>query len=310
MPILAFKQVDVFATAPLKGNPLAVVIGADELSDEKMAAFANWTNLSETTFLLKPTSPDADYRVRIFTPGGELPFAGHPTLGSCHVWLATGGQPRGEEVVQECPAGLIRLRRDDSRLAFAATPLEAQEQAYALGTHVVVKVLCRDLLHKSEAGAVRVDVLVADVARVSEEMRASVAAAAAVRQEGFLVQELVVGGTEMIVGFRRDPQLGGAVLVGLGGIATELFNDTAMRLLPLGRSDVEAMLGELKCHPALPGARGRPPVDMEALVDAILSFAAMATSLGAHLREAEINPLFVLPQGRGVRAADGVVLLS
>ncbi|GAB2894408.1 PhzF family phenazine biosynthesis protein [Paralcaligenes ginsengisoli] len=123
MPILAFKQVDVFATTPLKGNPLAVVIGADELSDEKMAAFANWTNLSETTFLLKPTSPDADYRVRIFTPGGELPFAGHPTLGSCHVWLAAGGQPRGEEVVQECQAGLIRLRRDDSRLAFAAPPL-------------------------------------------------------------------------------------------------------------------------------------------------------------------------------------------
>jgi acyl-CoA synthetase (NDP forming) len=193
---------------------------------------------------------------------------------------------------------------------FAATPSQAEQRAHGLGTRVVVKVLCRELVHKSEAGAVRVDVPIADVARVCEDMRAAVAAAAPVRQEGFLVQELVVGGTEMIVGFRRDPQLGGAVLVGLGGIATELFNDTAMRLLPLGRADVEAMLGELKCHALLTGARGRLPVDLPALVDAILSFAAMATSLGAHLREAEINPLFVLPQGRGVRAADGVVLLS
>lgn len=123
MPTLDFKQVDVFSDTPLKGNPLAVVIGADELDEARMAAFANWTNLSETTFLLRPTVAGADYRVRIFTPGGELPFAGHPTLGSCHVWLAAGGCPRGQEVVQECRAGLIRLRRDGRRLAFAAPPL-------------------------------------------------------------------------------------------------------------------------------------------------------------------------------------------
>ena len=88
-----FQQVDVFSTKPLKGNPLAVVVGADDLTDAQMAAFANWTNLSETTFLLAPTSPEADYRLRIFTPETELPFAGHPTLGTCHVWLATGGMP-------------------------------------------------------------------------------------------------------------------------------------------------------------------------------------------------------------------------
>lgn len=123
MLTLDFKQVDVFSDTPLKGNPLAVVIGADELDEARMAAFANWTNLSETTFLLRPTVAGADYRVRIFTPGGELPFAGHPTLGSCHVWLAAGGRPRGQEVVQECQAGLIRLRRDGRRLAFAAPPL-------------------------------------------------------------------------------------------------------------------------------------------------------------------------------------------
>jgi PhzF family phenazine biosynthesis protein len=113
----------VFAGERLKGNPLAVVIGADGLSDETMAAFANWTNLSETTFLLKPTTHAADYRLRIFTPSGELPFAGHPTLGSCHVWLSLGHTPRQSHIVQECGAGLIRIKRDTNRLAFAAPPL-------------------------------------------------------------------------------------------------------------------------------------------------------------------------------------------
>lgn len=120
---LSFQQVDVFAEQPLQGNALAVVSNADHLSDAQMAAFARWTNLSETTFLLRPESAEADYRVRIFTPQRELPFAGHPTLGSCHVWLRDGGVGRGEEIIQECGAGLIRIRRDGGRLAFAAPPL-------------------------------------------------------------------------------------------------------------------------------------------------------------------------------------------
>jgi PhzF family phenazine biosynthesis protein len=116
-----FRQVDVFTSQPLRGNPLAVVVGADALTDAQMAAFANWTNLSETTFLLRPTNPLADYRVRIFTPHSELPFAGHPTLGSCHVWLTTGAVPKGSsEVVQECEIGLVRVRRSPGRLSFAA----------------------------------------------------------------------------------------------------------------------------------------------------------------------------------------------
>jgi PhzF family phenazine biosynthesis protein len=118
-----FTQVDVFTATPLRGNPLAVVHGADALSDAQMQAFARWTNLSETSFLLKPTDARADYRVRIFTPERELPFAGHPTLGSCHAWLAAGGQPQAEQVVQECGVGLVRIRRDGTRLAFAAPPL-------------------------------------------------------------------------------------------------------------------------------------------------------------------------------------------
>jgi len=123
MPTLPFHQVDVFSSVPFKGNPLAVIAGADGLDDDKMRAIASWTNLSETTFLLPPQDPAADYRVRIFTPVRELPFAGHPTLGSCHVWLALGGRPETEAVVQECGAGLVRIKRDGARLAFAAPPL-------------------------------------------------------------------------------------------------------------------------------------------------------------------------------------------
>lgn len=116
-----FKQVDVFTPVALRGNPLAVVLDGAALSDEEMQRFAAWTNLSETTFLLPPTRDDADYRVRIFTPGGELPFAGHPTLGSCHSWLQAGGKPRRSDlIVQECKQGLVSLRRDGERLAFAA----------------------------------------------------------------------------------------------------------------------------------------------------------------------------------------------
>ncbi|WP_448649190.1 PhzF family phenazine biosynthesis protein [Pseudomonas corrugata] len=118
-----FKQLDVFSNVPLKGNPLAVVLGADELSDEQMIAFANWTNLSETTFLLAPQHPEADYRLRIFSTSTELPFAGHPTLGSCHAWLEAGGVSKGREIVQECGVGLVRIRRNEHGLAFLAPPL-------------------------------------------------------------------------------------------------------------------------------------------------------------------------------------------
>jgi PhzF family phenazine biosynthesis protein len=119
-----FTQLDVFTDKPLRGNPLAVVHDAQDIDDTTMAAFARWTNLSETAFLLPPADPAADYRVRIFTPDRELPFAGHPTLGSCHAWLQAGGKPKqGGEVVQQCGVGLVRVRAADGRLAFAAPPL-------------------------------------------------------------------------------------------------------------------------------------------------------------------------------------------
>ena len=118
-----FKQVDVFTARPYYGNPLAVVLDGSGLSTEEMQHFSNWTNLSECTFVLPPTNAAADYRVRIFCPGRELPFAGHPTLGTAHAWLEAGGIAKGEYIVQECGLGLIKIRRDGAKLAFAAPPL-------------------------------------------------------------------------------------------------------------------------------------------------------------------------------------------
>ena len=135
-----FKQVDVFTDTAYLGNALAVVLDGEGLSDDAMQRFARWTNLSETTFLLPPTDAAADYRVRIFTPGGELPFAGHPTLGSCHAWLEAGGQPQtAGRVVQQCTVGLVTIQRElqraakrPERLAFAAPPLRRSQAEPAL----------------------------------------------------------------------------------------------------------------------------------------------------------------------------------
>jgi len=119
-----FKLVDVFGTGPFSGNPLAVISDAEGLGTDEMLTITRWLNLSETTFLLPPADPAADYHVRIFTPDRELPFAGHPTLGTCHVWLENGGQPKNPDaIVQQCGAGLVRVRRDGNRLAFAAPKL-------------------------------------------------------------------------------------------------------------------------------------------------------------------------------------------
>ncbi len=119
-----FAQVDVFTTEPYHGNPVAVVLDASGLSDADMQQIAHWTNLSETTFVLSPSAAEADYHVRIFTPSVELPFAGHPTLGTCHAWLEMGGAPKdAAAVVQQCAAGLVRIRRGADQLAFAAPPL-------------------------------------------------------------------------------------------------------------------------------------------------------------------------------------------
>jgi len=198
-----------------------------------------------------------------------------------------------------------------------STPSEAEAAARKLGGRVVLKILSSQITHKSDVGGVAVGQTAETVGSRLTQMASEVEAKAGVRPQRYLVQEMVSGGTELILGMHRDP-LGTAILLGMGGITAELFKDTTMRLLPadanglspLSRAEALSMPKDLKTWPLLDGFRGRPKADMDALVDAIVAFSRMAAQLGERLVEAEINPVFVLPQGQGVRAADGVVVLA
>jgi acetate---CoA ligase (ADP-forming) len=194
------------------------------------------------------------------------------------------------------------------RQRVAQTPSEAEGFAHELRGPVVLKILSANVGHKTDVGGVRVGVNASDVTRVCEQLRSVVPSEAVF--EGWLVQEQVIGGVEMLLGVVRDPQLGLALVLGAGGVTTEVFDDTAVRLLPLRESDAADMLVELKSRVLLDGFRGRPLADVAALVQAIGSLAAMADALEDRLETAEINPLFVMPEGQGVRAADGLVVFA
>ncbi|GAB3666743.1 acetate--CoA ligase family protein [Ramlibacter alkalitolerans] len=199
-----------------------------------------------------------------------------------------------------------------ARETVVQTPAEAERAARELGGRVVLKILSRDITHKSDVGGVAVNVTPDQIAARLASMADEVEGKARVRPTRFIVQEMVTGGTELILGMHRDP-LGTAILLGMGGVTAELFKDTTLRMLPsqggLGREEALSMAKELRTWPLLDGFRGCPKADVDALVDAIVAFSRMAAQLGDRLVEAEINPVFVLPQGRGVRAADGVVVL-
>lgn len=218
--------------------------------------------------------------------------------------------PAGPANEAEAKALFARYGITPVREVIAATPREAGAAAATLGGRVVLKALSRHIAHKSELGAVKVNLDPAAVPAEAEAMLARLAAQGAPVPEGLLVQEMARGGVEMILGFIRDPQLGPAILLGMGGVTAELIKDTSMRLLPLGEADVDTMLAELKTRPLLEGYRGAPRADVAALRQAVLGFARMAGALGARLEEAEINPLFVMPEGQGVRAADGLLVLG
>jgi acetate---CoA ligase (ADP-forming) len=193
------------------------------------------------------------------------------------------------------------------------SPTAASEAARTIAGEdgrVVLKVLSRDLAHKSETGGVLVGVPVREASHRAAELLATVrerAPGAAI--EGLLVQEMIEGGVETIVGFTRDPQVGPAILVGAGGLAAEIYEDVVLRLPPISRDEALAMIRRLRAYPLLTGFRGRPPCDVDALADAIVAFSEMVLELGDRLLEAEINPLFVLPVGQGVVAADGLAVL-
>jgi acyl-CoA synthetase (NDP forming) len=193
------------------------------------------------------------------------------------------------------------------------SPAEAEAAARELGGRVVLKILSSEITHKTEVGGVATNLTPETVGARLTAMATEVESKAKVRPQRFLVQEMVGGGIELIVGMHRDA-LGTAILLGMGGVTAELFKDTTMRLLPaqggLSRAEALAMAQELKTWPLLDGYRGRPKTDVDALVGAIVAFSQMTAQLGDRLVEAEANPVFVLPQGQGVRAADGVVVLA
>lgn len=199
-----------------------------------------------------------------------------------------------------------------ARERVVADASQAERAAREFEGRVVLKILSNEITHKSDVGGVAVNLAPEQVGARLATMADDVEQRAGTRPRRFLVQEMVAGGTELILGLHRDA-LGTAILLGMGGVTAELFQDTTMRLLPpqggLGRDEALAMARELKTWPLLDGFRGRPKADVAALVDAIVAFSRMAAQLGDRLVEAEINPVFVLPQGQGVRAADGVVVL-
>ena len=243
-------------------------------------------------------------------------FASPSTSASASAML-----PRPD--ISDLPSGsLNEAQAKDLFARFDVTPArervvvngdEAQAAARELGGKVVLKLLSNEITHKSDVGGVAVGLTAEDIGDRLGQMRDDVQAATRVQPAAFLVQEMVSGGTELIFGLHRDP-LGVAMLLGMGGVTAELFNDTTLRLLPkdraLARDEALDMVHALKTWPLLDGYRGRPRADVEALVSAIVGFSRMAVQLGERLVEAEVNPLFVLPVGQGVRAADGVAVLA
>ena len=314
-------------------DALAIIVGSSGLAMPELMAGAIQDCLHTTDKpVLAYVSPNAPEVAAVLTrrgvPAYTAPESCAAALGGM---LATARwlPPSGEQLMSapvptdDFPAG--SLDEAQAKQLFArfgvpvvaertvTTPEEADQAAAALGGRVVLKILSNEITHKSDIGGVALDPgpgrVGSRLAAMAEEVRSHTG----VVPDRFLVQEMVSGGTELILGFHRDP-LGCAILLGMGGITAELFKDTTMRMLPpggcLSRDEALALARELKTWPILDGFRGRPKADIEALVSAIVAFSQMAAQMGTRLVEAEINPLFVLPEGQGVRAADGVAILA
>jgi acyl-CoA synthetase (NDP forming) len=273
-------------------------------------------------------SPEAPDIIRHLNKSGIPAFAAPESCATALTALRHAARdaplPSGR-IATPTPALTLRsgsLNETESKALFAQFGIRPTDEAVVLTAEqaeaaarrskspVVVKILSRDVLHKTEIGGVAVNVAPDRVAAACKEMARRFMAAGAGKLEGFLVQEMVSEGTEMLIGFSRDEQLGASILIGLGGVTTEIFKDTSMRLVPVSERDAREMIDELKSSVLLRGFRGRPKADVGALVSAIVAFSNMVEHLGEQLVEAEINPLFVLADGQGVRAADGVVVIQ
>lgn len=314
-------------------DAIAVVLGSSALREpETIAAPLRECAAHSQKPVVGFVSPDAPQLVRQLNLSGVPTFAAPESCATALAAMRRAGETKHVEAagapvaaigadvrallkpgpLNEAESKRLFARFDipSTREIVAATPDKAAEAARTLGDKVVLKILSREVLHKSEAGGVAVGVAPEDVAATCMRMAERFVKATQRAPEGFLVQELVPDGVELILGFHRDAQLGPVILLGMGGVTAELYRDTTLRLAPLSRRDAEEMIGELKSAPLLKGYRGRPPADVAALIDAIVAFSDMIVAIGDALEEAEINPLFVRPQGRGVAAADGVVVVS
>lgn len=313
-------------------DALAIIVGSSGVGRPELMAGAieDCLPLSDKP-VLAYVSPHAPEAATLLTQGGVPAFVSAESCTAALMgmlqasrWRAPDKEPGSAARVQlhDLPTGSLDEVQAKQLFAQFGVPCarelivqsgeEAERAARELGGQVVLKILSSQITHKSDVGGVAVNVSPEQVATRLVEMAAEVERNTGVRPARFLVQEMVSGGTELILGMHRDA-LGTAILLGMGGVTAELFKDTTIRLLPsqggLGKNEALAMARELKTWPLLDGFRGRPKADVEALVDAIVAFSRMAAQLGERLIEAEINPVFVLPRGAGVRAADGVVVL-
>lgn len=314
-------------------DALVVIVGASGLAMPEL--MSNAIN-SCMPFSDKPViayiSPHAPKIATLLTQSGVPAFSAPDSCSAAlnamlHIrqWKSPIEAPMSDRHVtmEHPPAGTLdeeQAKRMFSAFGIACAreivvtqPNEAQAAAAELGNRVVLKILSSTILHKSDMGGVAVNLNAEQIGPRMIQMAADVTTKAGIAPDRFLVQEMVSGGTELILGMHRDP-LGTAILLGMGGITAELLKDTTMRLLPLtgglSRDVALEMAMELKTWPLLDGYRGRPKSDVEALIDAIVAFSEMVAELGPRLVEAEINPLFVLERGQGVRAADGIAVLT
>lgn len=313
-------------------DALVIIVGSSSLAQPELMAGAIQDGLPNSD---KPVfayiSPHAPAVGKLLTEGGVPAYAAAESCTSALAAMRHASKfsaPMGSapttptQNVADLPSG--SLNEAQAKQLFArfgvpcvaektvSTAAQAQTAALEMGGRVVLKILSSNITHKSDVGGVAVGVTPQTMAARLAAMVDEVHAKTDQNVEEFLVQEMVSGGTELILGMNRDP-LGTAILLGMGGVTAELFNDTVLRLLPvqggLSRDEALSMAQALKTWPLLDGFRGRPKADVDALVDAIVAFSLMAAQLGDRLVEAEINPLFVLPQGQGCKAADGVVVL-
>jgi len=313
-------------------DALAIIVGSSGVGRPELMAGAiqDCLPLSDKP-VIAYVSPHAPEAAALLTQRGVPAFTAAESCASALAGMlqASGGrEPEPQRAVEpvaidDLSAGSLdeaqakqlfaRFGVPGAREAVVCTPAEAEVAAREMGSRVVLKILSGAITHKTDVGGVAVNVAREQVGQRLVAMADEVERKAGLRPQAFLVQEMVAGGTELILGMHRDP-LGTAILLGMGGVTAELLQDTTMRLLPpsggLTREEAFDMARELKTWPLLDGYRGRPKADVQALADAIVAFSRMAAQLGDRLVEAEINPLFVLPAGQGVRAADGVAVLA